>query len=118
MGHPLVVCEVLCGNPQGAECSECGNPCWLSITKVTYWPRFLLNTDEEKHKASYRGTADIRLYTFQNDSEATSRCQEEKPKTVHTASNNKRFAKNRCCVLNQHLPGYELSVWKLSGFLL
>ena len=28
-----------------------------SITKVTYWPHFLLNAYEERHKASYRGTA-------------------------------------------------------------
>ena len=36
-----------------------------SITKVTYWPRFLLNAYEERHKASYRGIADLKLYTYQ-----------------------------------------------------
>ena len=38
---------------------------WLpidSIVKVTYWPHFLLNAYEERHKASYRGAVDFRLY--------------------------------------------------------
>ena len=33
-----------------------------SVVKVTYWPRFLLSAYEERHKASYRGAADFRLY--------------------------------------------------------
>ena len=65
VGHPLVICEVSSGSSQGAERSEREKPCWLpidSIVKVTYWPCFLLNAYEERHKASYRGAADFRLY--------------------------------------------------------
>ena len=102
VGHPLVICEVSSGSPQGAERREREKPCRLSIdsiAKVSYWPRFLLNACEERHKASYRGTADPRLY--QDSSVATSHCQREKPKTVHTASNNRRSAKRRFYVLHK-----------------
>ena len=67
VGHTLVICEVSSGSPQGAEHRECEKPCRLSIdsiAKVTYWPRFLLNAYEERHKASYRGTVDLKLYTY------------------------------------------------------
>jgi len=75
-----------------------------SIAKVTYWPRFVLNSYEERHKASYRSTSDLKLYTYQDSYVATSHCQREKPKTVHTASNNRHSTKRRFCVLHKHLP--------------
>ena len=90
VGPPLVICEVSFRSLRGAEQSKREKPCKSSIdsiVKVTYWPRFLLNAYEERHNASYRGTADLRLHTYQDSSEATSCCQREKPKTVHTASN-------------------------------
>ena len=46
------------------ECSKREKPCRLSIdsiTKVTYWPRFLLNACEERHNTSYRDRA---LFNF------------------------------------------------------
>ena len=43
-----------------------------SVAKVTYWPHFLLNSYEERHKASYKGTADLRLHTYQDSSVAMS----------------------------------------------
>ena len=90
VGHPLVICEVSSRSPQGAERREREKPCPLSIesiVEVTCWLRFLLNAYEERHKASYRGTA-VKLYTYQDSSVATSHCQREKPKMIHTASNN------------------------------
>jgi len=105
VGHHLVICEVSSRNPQGAECREREKLCWLlinSIAKVTYQPRFLLNAYEERHKASYKGTADSSFIPTQDSSVATSHCQWEKPKTVHTASNNRRSAKRRLCVLHKH----------------
>ena len=78
VGHPLVICEVSSESPQGAERREREKPCRLSINsiaKVTYWPCFLLNTYEERHKVSYRGAADLKLYTYQDSSIATSHCQ-------------------------------------------
>ena len=108
-GYPLVICEVSSGSPQGAERSVREKSCRLSINliaKVTYWPRFLLNAYEERDKASYRGTADLKLHTYQDSSVATSHCQREKPKTVHTASNNRRSAKGGsvCFTKLKHLP--------------
>ena len=75
---------------RGAERSKREKPCRSSIdsiAEVTYWPHFLLNAYEERYNASYRSTMDLRLHTHQDSSEATSRCQREKPKPVHTASN-------------------------------
>ena len=90
VGPSLVICEVSFGSLQGLGCSKHEKPCkssMNSITKVTYWPHFLLNAYEERHNTSYRGTADLRFHTCKYSSEATSRCQREKPKTVHTANN-------------------------------
>ena len=49
VGPPLVII-IMFRNPRGAECSEHEKPRQLSIdsiTKVTYWPHFLLNACEE-----------------------------------------------------------------------
>ena len=107
VGHLLAICEVLFRRPLGAERNKHQKPCRLlidSIAKVTYWPRFLLNAYGERH----RGTGNLRLHTYKDSSEATSRCQREKLKTVHTASKNWCSAKSRSCVLHKHLPGYKL----------
>ena len=48
VGHPLVICEVSSGSPQGAERRVRDKSCRLSIAKVTYWPHFLLNAYEER----------------------------------------------------------------------
>ena len=80
LGHPLVICDVSSGSPQAAERRAREKPCRLSIdsiAEVTYRPRFLLNAYEERHKANYKGTADLKLYTYQDSSVATSHCQRE-----------------------------------------
>ena len=62
VGHPLVICEVSSGSPQGAERGEREKPCRLSIdsiAKVTYWPRFLLNAYEERHTVVHRTSSFI-----------------------------------------------------------
>ena len=112
VGHLLVICELLFRSPLGAERNKHQKPCRLLvdlITKVTYWPRFLLNAYGER----YRGTGNLRLHTYEDSSEATSRCQREKLKTMYTASKIWRSAKSRSCVLHKHLPRYKLSVQKL-----
>ena len=111
VGH-LAICEVLFRSPLGAERNKHQKPCRLlidSITKVTYWPLFLLNAYGGRH----RGTGNLRLHTYEDSSEATSRCQREKLKTVHTPSKNWRSAKSKSYVLHKHLPRYKLSVQKL-----
>ena len=70
---------------------------------------FLLDAYEKR--ASYRGTADLELYSYQDSSVATSHYQREKPKMIHTTSKNRRNAKSRSCVPHKHLPRYKLSVW-------
>ena len=112
VGTPLVICEVLFRSPRGVERSKRKKPCRSSIdsiAKVTYWPCFLLNTYEERHNTRYRGTADHRLHTCQDSSEATSRCQQEKPKMVHTASNKTSAPQKQLLVLHKHLSRYKLS---------
>jgi len=74
MGHLLAICEVLFRSPLGVERNKHKKPCRLlidSIAKVTYWPRFLLDAYGERH----RGTGNLRLHTYEDSSEATSRCQ-------------------------------------------
>ena len=71
---------------------------------------FPLDAYEKRHKASYRGTADLKLYSYQDSSVAMSHYQREKPRTIHTTSNNRRNAKSRSCVPHKHLPRYKLSV--------
>ena len=80
VGHPLVIWGFI-WKPSRGGCRECEKPCQLSIdsiAKVTCWPCFL-NAYEERHKASYRGAVDLKLYTCQDSSVATSHCQWEKP---------------------------------------
>ena len=67
-----------------------------------YWPLFLLNAYEERHNARYRGTADLRLHSYQDSSKDAFFCQREKPKIVHTS--NKHSTKSRFRV---HLPRYK-----------
>ena len=114
VGHPLVICEVSSGSPQGAEGREREKPCRLSIdsiAKVSYWPRFLLNAYEERHKASYRGTADPRLY--QDSSVAMSHCQREKQKRyTQQATIGTPRKGGSVCFINTYLS-YKLSVKKL-----
>ena len=88
VGHPLVIWGFIWKPSRGGR-REHEKPCQLSIdsiAKVTYWPCFLLNAYEERHKTSYRSTADLKLYTYQDSSVATSHCQREKPKMIHTVS--------------------------------
>ena len=83
-----------------------------SIAKVTYWPRFLPNAYEERHNASYRGAVDLRLHIYQ-DSSSASRCQREKPKTVHTTSYKAALREEQLTCASQTLPRYKLSDRKL-----
>ena len=103
---PLVLCEVPFRSPRGAQHSKREKPCRLSINSIAesdYWPHFLLNAYEERNNASYRGTVDLRLHTYQDSSEATSCYQREKPKTVHTASNKQAFHEKQLPCASQTL---------------
>ena len=106
VGPPIVICEVSFRSPWRAERSKREKPWRLlisSIAKVTYWPRFLSNAYEERQNASYRGTADLRLHSYQDSFEAASHCQREKPKTVHTQQAIKKYsAKSSCRVFHKH----------------
>ena len=87
VGHPLVICEVSSRSLQAAERRAREKPCRLSIdsiAEVTYRPRFLLNAYDERHKANYKGTADLKLYTYQDSSVATSHCQRENRVILHS----------------------------------
>ena len=112
VGHPLVICEVSFRSPQGAERSKREKP-WRSsidsIAKVTYWPRFLPNAYEDRHNTSYRGAVDLRLHSYQDSSWAASRCQREKPKTVHTTSYKEALREKQLPCASQTLPRYKLS---------
>ena len=115
VGHPLVVCEETL---KGQSVVNLGIHVGCQSTRSQKWltGHIFFSTPIKR---------DTRLTTkcrgesaYRNDSEATSPCHQEKPMKIHTASNNKRSAKRRCCVVNQHLPRYELTMWKLSQSLL
>ena len=79
VGSPLVILRL---SPRGAD--------------------HLLNTYEERHNASYRGTVDLRLHSYQDSSRATSRCQQEK---YTQQAINKRSIKSSCHVPHKHFLG-------------
>ena len=116
VGLSLVICEVSFRSPQGAERSKHEKPCRSSIdsiTKVTYWPRFLPNAYEERYNASYRDAVDLRCHSYQDSSWAASRCQREKSKTVHTTSYKEALCEKQLPCASQTLPRYKLSNRKL-----
>ena len=73
----------------------------------------LLNAYEERHNASYRDTVDLRLHSYQDSSWAASRCQREKPETVHTTSYKQALREKQLPCASQTLPRYKLSDRKL-----
>ena len=117
VGPPLVICEVSYRNPRGVERSKREKPLRLSIdliAKVTYWLRFLPNPYEERHNASYRGAVDLRLHSYiSRQFWAESRCQWEKPKTVHTTSYKEALHEKQLPWASQTVPRYKLSDRKL-----
>ena len=112
-------CEIKAGSGLGTRLAERSNrekPRRLSIdsiAKVTYWPRFLPNAYEERHNTNHRGAVDLRLHTYQDSSWAASRCQREKPKTVHTTSYKETLREKQLPCASQTLPRYKLSDRKL-----
>ena len=114
LGHPLGICEVSSRSPQVAERSEREK---LSVADRLNCKSDLLAMFSSQHlwresQGQLQRFSGFRLYTYLDSSVATSHCQWEKPKTAHTASNNRRSAKSRSSVLHKHLPRYKLSVWK------
>ena len=99
------------------EHSKPEKPYWLLIHSIAITNSFLLNAYEKRHNTCYRGTADLKLHTHQDSSKAQIFCKRDKPKTVHTTSNNRCSAKSRCHLLHKHvIPRYKLSMWKLSQY--
>ena len=105
---------------QGAECSKCEKPCRSSvdsIAKVTFWPSFLLNSYEERHNTSCRGTADVRLHTCMSRQFRGYISLSTRKVKDGTHSNQVKqqtgSTKSSCRVLHKHLPKYKLSDRKL-----
>ena len=117
VGHPLIICESLFRSHRGMEHSKPEKPYWLLIHSIAIANSFFLNAYEKRHNACYRSTADLKLHTHQDSSKAQIFCKRDKPKTVHTTSNNRCSAKSRCHLLHKHvIPRYKLSMWKLSQY--
>ena len=112
VGAPLVICEVLFRSPQGAERSKCEKPCSLLNVLITKVTRFLLSAYEERHNTSYRRTVDLRLHTYQDSSETTARCQREKPKTVHTASNKQALHEKQLSCASQTFTQVSIKLFQ------
>ena len=65
---------------------------------------FSSNACKQRHDATYKGAAGLRLYTYPSSSGIAPRCQREKPKMLPQLSTSKRSPQSRYCMLRNNLP--------------